>query len=430
MTRSEFVSAAVAQDGRPAPETPGLLAGRHGPQRGRLAWLCAIVALLFGTGPLRAQTPAELELTARDPNGHGLLCRFQKKTILIVDGTPEQIGTAHGTLLRDGARKLMERVVFGVGTVWTFEKAEWFPDRMAEVQRRAAPHIPERFIRECDALAKAADMPPRCGLYANLFPEMFHCSGVAVRGKATSDGSVIHARVLDYMSDIGLQRQATIQVFMPDGYNAWISAGYAGFVGTVTAMNAKGLAIGEMGGRGEGQWDGMPMTLLLRDIMERAATVAEALKMIQDTPRTCEYYYVISDKSKDVAAVYCTPAKVEILHPGQQHPELPPVPEDTVYVSGGKRAECLGQRLRDAFGKIDVPAMIEIVKRPVAMRSNLHTAIMKPETLEIWIADAGKRTPACDEPYVRVCLTDLISFYEKQKTPPAAPSAPAPAPKP
>ena len=63
-----------------------------------------------------------------------------------------------------------------------------------------------------------------------------------------------------------------------------MTLGYAGFVGTVTAMNEKGLAIGEMGGGGQGHWDGVPMSLLLRDVMERAASVEEALEILRRSP--------------------------------------------------------------------------------------------------------------------------------------------------
>ena len=183
------------------------------------------------------------------------------------------MGAAQGTLLREPARKLTERVVYLIGAADTLHSHAWFFDRMAEVERRTAPHIPPRFIEECDALSKAAGISQRDGRYANLFPERFHCSGVALRGHATVGGRVLHARVLDYMTEIDLQDAAVVQVFMPEGRNAWMSLGYAGFIGTVTAMNEKGLAIGEMGGRGEGQWDGTPMSLLLRDVMERAGNV-------------------------------------------------------------------------------------------------------------------------------------------------------------
>ncbi len=192
---------------------------------------------------------------------------------------------------------------------------------------------------ECDALARAAWLSVRDGRAANLFPERFHCSGVAVCGKATIDGKVLHARVLDYMRDIRLQDAAVVTVFMPEGRNKWISQGYAGLIGTVTAMNERGLAIGEMGGRGEGDWDGTPMTFLLREVMERASTVEEGLEILRRSPRTCEYYYVLSDKSRAMAAVHCDARQITVLRPGEQHPRLPHVPEDTVLVSGGSRAE-------------------------------------------------------------------------------------------
>lgn len=355
-----------------------------------------------------------LRVVQRDPAGHGLLCQLGSKTVLLLAGTPEQMGAAHGRLLQAKARKLVERVVYLVGGMDSLQSGQWFLDRMAEIERRTLPHIPARFLAECDALAQAAGVSIRDGRYANLFPERFHCTGVAVRGKATRDGRLLHARVLDYMRDINLQGAAAVMVFMPQGYHTWMSLSYAGFIGTVTAMNEKGLAVGEMGGAGEGDWDGMPMSFLLRDIMERAATVSQALDILRRTPRTCEYYYVLSDKSRAMVGVHADSRRLELLEPGQQDPRLPPVPEDTVLLSGPDRAEHLSRRLREHYGRIDVPTLIEIIKRPVAMASNLHNAIFAPESLDMWFADAGKTTPACDEPYTHCNLTELVQFYRQQ----------------
>ena len=356
-----------------------------------------------------------LAVVARDPAGHGLLCASQGKLILMVAGTPRQMGTAQGTLVRDTARRMIDRVVYGVGGADTVHSGQWFFDRMAEIRRRTEPHIPPRFIEECNALAAAVGVSPRNALYGNLFPERFHCSGVALKGKATTGGRVLHARVLDYMRDIDLQTAALVQVFMPEGRNAWMSLGYAGFVGTVTAMNEKGLAIGEIGGRGEGLWDGTPMSLMLRDVMERADNVEQAVKIIEKTPRTCEYHYVLSDRSGELRALHCNPEKVTVLRPGEQHPLLPYVPEDVVLISGDSRAKTLSRRIQENYGRIDVPKLIEIIKRPVAMGSNLHDAVFMPETLDMWFADAGRNTPACDEPYAKVNLRKLIEFYATQK---------------
>ena len=359
-----------------------------------------------------------ISVVARDPAGHGLLCRTQNKTILMVSGTPEQMGTAHGTLLGAIMPKMTERTIYLVGAGDTLRSGEWFFDTMAEIERRTLPHIPPRFLEECDAMAKAAGVSQRDGRYTNLFPERFHCSGVALRGKATVGGQVLHARVLDYMCDIDLQNAAVVQVFMPEGRHAWISLGFAGFLGTVTAMNEQGVAIGEMGGGGNGLWDGMPMSLLLRDVMERASTVEQAVDIIRNSPRTCEYYYVISDKSGTIRGLHCVPEEVEVLKPGQQDARLPPVPEDTVMFSAGERAEALSQRLQENHGKISAQKLIDIIKRPVASRSNLHNAVFAPERLDMWFADAGKHTPACDEPYAHVNLGELIQFYGQQNVQP------------
>jgi hypothetical protein len=307
-------------------------------------------------------------------------------------------------------------VLYLVGGADSLDSGVWFFDRMDEIHRRTRPHVPERFFVECDALSSAVGVTEREGRYANLFPERFHCSGVAVRGKATTKGQVLHARVLDYMRDINLQNYATVVVFMPEGYNTWMSLGYAGFIGTVTAMNEKGLAIGEMGGGGVGDWDGVPMSFLLRDVMERASTVEEALTILRESPRTCEYYYVLSDKSKAMAGVHATATKMIVLRPGEQHEQLPLVPEDAVLMSGPDRAVKLSQRLQEHYGRIDLAKMIEIIKRPVAMESNLHNAIFSPESLEMWFADAGRRTPACDEPYAHVNLAELVRFYKTAAT--------------
>jgi hypothetical protein len=134
---------------------------------------------------------------------------------------------------------------------------------------------------------------------------------------------------------------------------------------------------------------------------------------LRRAPRTCEYYYVLSDKSRAMAAVRATPDELLVLQPGEQHPLLPRVPEDTVLVSGRDRAEVLARRIEEHYGRIDAARLIEIIKRPVAMSSNLHNAIFAAETGDVWLSDAGRRSVACDEPYARFNLGELLKFYEQ-----------------
>jgi isopenicillin-N N-acyltransferase like protein len=163
------------------------------------------------------------------------------------------------------------------------------------------------------------------------------------------------------------------------------------------------------------------MSFLLRDVMERAATVEEALAILRNSPRTCEYYYVLSDRSGTIRGVECRPKEMTVLEPGQQHPKLAPIPPDTVIISGEDRSKVLSDRIQADFGQIDVAKLIQIIKRPAAMQSNLHDAILSPETLEVWFADASRSTPACDEPYAHANLRELLDFYSKQIEKPQSP---------
>jgi len=371
---------------------------------------CSCLLLLLNN--LNAQ---ELRIVSRDQKNGALLCESQGKRVLFVGGTPEQMGAGHGNLLRQLIPHVTPRTMSLVGAAYSINSGIWFYDRMDEIYRRGAPFTPERYLREIKAMATAAGISEYHARCMNFFPELFHCSGIAVRGSASLNGQILHVRVLDYMAGVNMQNYTTLQVFLPEGLNAWVSVGYAAFLGTVTAMNEKGLAIGEMGGKGEGNWDGIPMTFLMRQIMEEAATVQEALAIMRKSQLTCEYYYVLSDANGEMVGLYCNPEKMEILQPGQQHPLLPTVPADTIMISAGNRAKVLSERLQQQHGKITPQILQEIIKRPVAMNSNLHNAIFRPTTLDLWFADAGKNTPACDEKYAAFNLLQMLEFYRTSR---------------
>ena len=260
-----------------------------------------------------------------------------------------------------------------------------------------------------DALALAAGVEKEEARLANFFPELFHCSGFAVFGDATVGGRMYHGRILDYIKGLGLEQNAVVMVFQPDQGNAWVNVGYAGFVGSVTAMNEKHIAIGEMGGRGEGKWDGKPMAQLVREVMEQANTLDEAVEIMRRAPRTCEYYYVISDgKSKRAVGIAATPDKFETIWPGQSHPQLPHAIKDAVLMSAGDRYEELAKRVQGRYGKLDANGARDLMTRPVCMNSNIHSVLFAPDTLDFWVANADSENVASHTRYTRYNLRELL----------------------
>jgi hypothetical protein len=266
-----------------------------------------------------------------------------------------------------------------------------------------------RYLREMDAIAAATGAHPQEARLANFFPELFHCSGFALMGSATRDGHMYHGRILDYMRGVGLEQNAVVIVHQPDYGHAWVNLTYAGFVGSVSAMNENGISIGEMGGKGYGQWDGKPMAHLVREVMEKASTLDEAVGIMKHSPRTCEYYYVISDgKHQSAVGIAATPDSFQVIHPGESHPLLPHAIKDAVLMSAGDRYETLAQRVMDGLGKFDADSSRLLMTRPVCMTSNIQSVLFRPDTLDLWVANADSKNVASHTRYTHYNLRDLL----------------------
>jgi isopenicillin-N N-acyltransferase like protein len=386
-------------------------------------------------------TPSWGEIIGRE--GKGYLERVEGQLVLHLKGSPYELGFQHGKLLADLVKSNLLNIIDNQSEMGKSKEYVLYKMLRGGMHNKLKPHIPERFLEEMKGLAEGSGMDFEQVLAGNLFPAAFHCSGIALMGKATHDGSLYHARLLDYMTEAGLQDHAVVMMVEPDGMNAFMNVTYAGFMGSITGMNEKQIGIGEMGGGGQGHWDGMPMSLLIRDTLERASTLKEALSIFKDTPRTCEYYYVISDaKIPDARGIYATPQQIHFIKPGQNYGmfdiPLPPEgdsggnrtivkdfeltdspvqisiksskgkdmgflniqPDDSVIISGDDRYKAFAERLLKQYGKVDENVMQEMIKRPVSMKSNLHNAIFHPATLEAWVANAGSNgEPACNQKY-------------------------------
>ncbi len=243
----------------------------------------------------------------------------------------------------------------------------------------------------------------------NVFPELFHCSGFAVFGKATVDGKLYHGRVLDYMTTIGLQDSATTFIVNVDGQIPFANVGYAGFIGSVSGMNAQAISLGEMGGRGEGQWDGVPMATLMRRALEECRTLDEVMDLWKNSPRTCEYYYVFAEgKTNRAVGVAALPESIEFILPGQAHERLGEGIEDAVVLSAGSRLEKLRERVQAKYGQFDAELGQWLMSRPVAMQSNLHNVLFVPEDGVLYVANADHKRPAAERPYVKLDLHELL----------------------
>lgn len=346
--------------------------------------------------------------------GQGFLEEVDGYLVLHLRGSPYEMGYQHGALLKDHIRENIRYLfeVKGRERTLRFLGLELTPKdliaRIAAIQRR---HVPEWFHQELAGLAAGADCPLQDVIVANFIPELFHCSGFAVAGSATQGGTLYHGRILDYATDWRLQEHAVLVVAEPEGGIPFVNVTYAGFIGSVTGMNARHVSIGEMGGRGLGHWDGTPMAVLVRRVLQEAHTLDEAVDIFRNSRRTCEYYFVVADgkdnRALGMAAHWNT---FELVRPGEAHPLLPEAVEDCVLLSAGDRYCELVRRVREQHGRLDALSARALMDRPVAMRSNLHSVLFEPAALRLWVANASPDgQPAVTQKYYEFDLNDLLA---------------------
>jgi isopenicillin-N N-acyltransferase-like protein len=389
--------------------------------------IAAFLLIVFvATAP---STRAETKTLARC--GAGFLEEVDGYRVLHVKGEPYEMGFQQGALLRDDIR---ENVRFLFEVKGKELKVEFGALKLLDPKRAIKgiaagqrKFVPERFFDEMRGIADGAGLDVQDIVTANFIPELFHCSGFALSGSATKDGTLYHGRVLDYGCDWRLQDHAVLTVAEPRNKIPFVNVTYAGFVGSVTGMNAERVSIGEMGGRGMGHWEGVPMAFLVRMVLEEADTLERGIAIFHDNPRTCEYYFVLADgkTGKAVGLEACWNV-FGVIGMGETHPLLPHAIKDGVLLSAGDRYKALVERVEKGLGTFDAESARHLMDRPVAMKSNLHSVLFETTTTRFWVANASKAgKPASEQPYHAFRLSDLL---QHQADPSAGTLPPPPAP--
>lgn len=354
--------------------------------------------------------------------GKGWLELIDGYPVLHLKGTPREMGFQHGALLKDKVRSNMHNIlevkaesalveVMGVKV-----KPRHGIELIIGIQEQ---YVPKKYFEEIEGLAEGAGLKKNDVRAANFIPELFHCSGFAIANSATKDGTLYHGRVLDYAIEWGLQEHAVVIVAEPDGGIPFVNVSYAGFIGSVTGMNAEHVSIGEMGGGGLGFWTGVPMSFLVREALEKGKDLDAAIGVFRDNRRTCQYFYVLADgKTNRAVGMEGSWGVFSLVQPGEAHALLPTAVKDCVLLSAGDRYKLLTERAQKGHGQFDAAAAIELMSRPVSMKSNLHNVLFEPKSTKFWVANAtADKKPAAEQKYFAFQLSELLKRQPELTSP-------------
>ena len=346
-------------------------------------------------------------------------------TVLYVTGTPYEMGYEHGMLLgaqvketikdvQVGADKLLPKILRDSKMISVRDEEQIVNEFLDRAWKMMARYAPKEDLEEMEGLAAGSGIPLDVIHRMHALPDVGEtsCSGLVAKGSATQDGHVYQLRILDYGANFNLQRRPLITVYRPttENANAYATIGWIGFVGAISGVSDKGVALSEMGyGNPPGETlAGTPMPFLLKNVLRYADTAEDGAAIIRATRRTNSYVYFLGDRHNDPIGMVTSAQRCLAYHANEREElkvdnQTMPQFRDIVY--GGHYEDKQEKLVREMQGKIDVSAIQELAKQ-IAMKSNLQTVIYDLTADKIWVANRKDNVRAADRPYVEFSLAD------------------------
>ncbi len=412
-------------------------------------------------------TPAILEnpeVKVVDTEGAGKLYQVGEHLVCVMDGTPEEMGFQHGRLL---SAKIHHVIKEGY-----LKKALWdrgyTPEYVNTQSARMEKHIPPAYIEEIKGIVKGLQKAGVTDLsYEEIRngvtqAEILHfdpnmppaCSNFACWGQWTTDGRLLHGRNLDWSIEWGAQEDAVILVWRPKGGIPFMMTGWAGGVGSVSGMNARGITFGEMTCVStDATFDGIPLCVLMRRVLQEAGTLNEAVSIMQAGPRTTGWNFVLGDgKTPDARALEVDAKACEVFGPSDpkeneetghwsmpdavrrtNHPisatqllklaqavgpkmglnittmeQLPAAVFILKLQNTWQRYDWLGKQIQAKPKGMDIKEALQLLANgPVFNDDTLHSWVFDPKNKTAYVAVAGSNPPltATRRPFTRIDLS-------------------------
>lgn len=384
--------------------------------------------------------------------------------VIVVSGTPREMGRSYGkaaaALIRKGVEGYLNRRII--------QDQGYSMEYLMECARAMFPHIAPEYLEEMRGVAEGAGITFEQVLAMHAHADIVHyghdwgkderkpgqaagCSNFAAWGPLTVDGTLFHGRNLDWTIGSGVQESAVVYVGIPDDGHPFALVTYAGMIGAVTGMSARGITFGEMTSQtGDETLAGEPLFIICRRILQYSDDIESAMQIVREYSGTTGWNFIIASGPERTARACEVDAGDKVImlpdDPGENdpplskghpnalyrtnHPTSPLILEKVARKHGitnmplGKvllrsletwqRYETLRIWTTDGYaGKIDERAALAMLQSPPINAGNtLHSVVFAPEAGRMWVSNASglpDPRPAWGEPYHLIDLPRIIA---------------------
>lgn len=235
-------------------------------------------------------------------HGKGELKYINGVPVLVVEGTPEEIGEQFGTLAIKPAKKPL------VDKLDSFMKKAGWEGAYPIMLRTAGfllPIFPEPTQKELTAASKASGIERNIMIMTNAMPDLQKiggCSTMIIEPERSKTNAPLFGRLLDWPPHEDLPEFTLVTVYRQEKKHAIATVTFPIILGAISGMNDVGLslAINEINiskdKAPKSDLTGYPMLFLFRKLLEECTTVEEVETMLKNTKRTGYFCLTVCDK--------------------------------------------------------------------------------------------------------------------------------------
>lgn len=241
---------------------------------------------------------------------------------LDLQGSPTAMGAARGLLSARPFIDLHRRVLDQIAARYPSASEAWGASVLLRWRYRGADAALPDAMREELAAFAAALPEARTGQYGpyhvlflyQVFPDLakrvddvfFEGFAFAVPGRAGAHerGNFLVGRTFDVDLGHDFEPERLVTFHHPDGKYPFASVGWPGLIGVVTGVNARGIFVALDNVRTDDPpEDGLPLSLLARQVLEEADTLDRAIEMLEAAKVRTAGAFLVADGAAGRAAV-------------------------------------------------------------------------------------------------------------------------------
>ena len=142
------------------------------------------------------------------------------------------------------------------------------------------------------------------------------CTGLAAGGPATLGGRLVVGRNFDFEGGRIFDEGKVLIVFHPSEGHAFASVGWGGMASVVTGVNDARLFVAILAGASrETAAEGIPVNLLVREMLQRCGSIGDVLAMAKTNPVMVPNLYLVADGKTGLAGVLELTARTVAFRP-------------------------------------------------------------------------------------------------------------------